>query len=203
MALLAVDSFTSRAAGGRGYDHRGQHSCPEHAHSASVDPRIISWAHRTPQRWTKAECSSFATARRHAEAATSATKKIVGGVPLRCPSLAPPVQTAAPSSDARDTCHVRRNLSTQVKYFFHAERSGLMGKQLFGAVRGAPDGDDERLHSAGAWRRANGKYARAHLTHPTPTAFAFAFSFTEPLLPSPRRGGPPPTICRRFKKSAI
>ena len=125
-ALLAVGSSHGRVAVGRGYDHRGQHSWADHAYSGSVDPRIVSWAHRTPQRWAKEESSSFATARRHAEAATSATAKIVGGVPLRCPSLAPPVQTAAPSSDARDTCHVRRNLSTQVKYFFHAERSGLI-----------------------------------------------------------------------------
>ena len=154
-ALFAVDSFTSRAADKRGYDHCGQHSWADHAHSASVDPRIISWVHRTPQRWAKQDAAGFATARRHAEAATSATEKIVGGVPLRCPSLAPPVQTAAPSSDARDTCHVRRNLSTQVKYFFHAERSGLMGKQLFGAVRSAPEGDDERFikrFAQGKWQ---------------------------------------------------
>ena len=68
----------------------------------------------------------------------------------------------------------------------------------FGMVRSLPTATTNDW--AGAPRRANGKCARAHLTHPTPTAFAFAFSVTEPLLPSPRRGGPPPAICRRFKK---
>ena len=61
------------------------------------------------------------------------------------PPFAPPVPTAALSSDARETCNVRRNLSTRVKFFFHAERSGRMVKSAFGDVRSAPDGDDERL----------------------------------------------------------
>ena len=46
-ALWAVGSLTSRAADGRGYRHRRQHSCQEHAHCGSVDPSIISWVHRT------------------------------------------------------------------------------------------------------------------------------------------------------------
>ena len=160
-ALLAIASSHGRAAEGRGYRHRGQHSWQDHAHSASVDPRIISWVDRRPQRWQKEECSSFATARLHAEAATSATEKIVGGVPLRCPSLAPPVPTAAPSSDARDTCHVRRNLSTQVKYFFHAERSGRFEESALAGACSARDGDDERLGRRAAGRA--GQMASAHV----------------------------------------
>ena len=88
-------------------------------------------------------------------AAQSARAKIVGAVPFRCPSLAPPVLKAAPSSETRDTCHVRRNLSTRVKFFFHAERSGNMVKSAFGAVRNAPNGDDERFikcFAQGKWQ---------------------------------------------------
>ena len=66
-ALLPIDSFDSRAAAGRGYRHGGQHSWPDHAHSASFDPRIISWVDRTPERWPKEVCSSFASALLHAE----------------------------------------------------------------------------------------------------------------------------------------
>ena len=49
------------------------------------------------------------------------------------------------SSETRDTCHVRRNLSTQVKFFFHAERSGRFEESALAGACSAPDGDDERL----------------------------------------------------------
>ena len=93
----------------------------------------------------KRRCSSFATANLHAEAATSARENIGGAVLFRCPSLAPPVLTAAPSSETRDTCHVRRNVSTQVKFFFHAEHSGRFEESALAGACSAPDGDDEQL----------------------------------------------------------
>ena len=86
---MAVDSFDSRAAAGRGYRHGGQHSWPDHAHSASLDPRIISWVDRTPERWPKQVCSSFASAKLHASAATSARQNRRGSpvlLPQPCPS---------------------------------------------------------------------------------------------------------------------
>ena len=59
-------------------------------------PSRVLGSSAMPQRWPKQVCSSFASAKLHASAATSARHKIIGTVPLCCPSLAPPVPTVQP-----------------------------------------------------------------------------------------------------------
>ena len=201
-ALLAVGSSHGRAAVGRGYDHRGQHSWQDHAHSASVDPRIISWVDRTPERWRKQVCSGFASTLLHAERCNIGESKIRRPCPAPLPQPRPSRPEGSPV--VRDS----RYLPCEEKCVHVSEiflpRGAFWqsrGMASSGAVWKLPTATTN--DSASASRRANGKCARAHLTHPTPTAFAFAFSVTEPLLPSPRRGGPPPAIFRRFKKSAM
>ena len=165
-ALLPIDSFDSRAAEVRGYRHRGQHSCPEHAHSASVDPRIISWVDRRPQRWQKEECSSFATARLHAEAATSATKKIVGALPFRCTSLGA-WQGPCPSRPADCNPLVRdsRYLPCEEK-FGHASEiflpRGAFWQDRLMSRSGWIGRSRRRLRTIGQARRA-GQMASAHV----------------------------------------
>ena len=201
-ALLPIGSFDSRAAAGRGYRHRGQHSWPDHAHSASVDPRIISWVDRTPERWPKQLCSSFASALLHAEGCNIGD----GKNRRQCPAPLPQPRPSRPgcSPVVRDSRYLPcEEKCVHVSEIFLPRGAFWQSREIarwerLGALPTATTND-----SAGASRRANGKYARAHLTHPTPTAFAFAFTLTEPLLPSPRRGGLSPTICRRFKKSAM
>ena len=148
----------------------------------------------------KTRFSSFAAARLHARRCN------IGGGKNRRGSRAPLPQPCPSRPDCNPLVRDSRYLPCEEKCVHVSEiflprgafwQSREIARwERLGALPTATTND-----SAGAPRRANGKCACAHLTHPTPTAFAFAFSVTEPLLPSPRRGGPPPAICRRFKSA--
>ena len=124
--FLPIGSLHSRAAAGRGYRPRGQHSWAEHAHCGSVDPKIISWVDRTPQRWQKQACSSFAAARLHAKRCN------IGGGKNRRGSRAPLPQPCPSRPDCNPLVRDSRYLPCEEK-FVHASEI-FLPRGAFGRI---------------------------------------------------------------------